>query len=171
LAARTENSWAASRRAWFHQLEHIAGLEPPAEVARGGGIGDPLGAKGIEEDLVVAPQFEMLDAGTASQDVAGDGQDVIALVIRQLTLEHVAMLVDVADQPGALGQQVDGPDVARGHGTGSVGQFVVDVGGSEHRLVAFAAGGLLKATLNPACVERAGGRHWDSLENLRSAKS
>ena len=36
--------------------------EAAAEVARGGGVGDASGAEGVEVDLVVAPQLEVLDA-------------------------------------------------------------------------------------------------------------
>jgi len=44
-----------------HQLQDIARAEPPAEISGRGRIGDPLGAQGIEVDLVVASQFEMLE--------------------------------------------------------------------------------------------------------------
>ena len=37
------------------------------EVAGRGGIGDAAGAQGVEEDLVVAAQFEVLQAGAVAQ--------------------------------------------------------------------------------------------------------
>ena len=43
------------------RVEDVGLGEAAAEVARGGGVGDPLGAQGIEIDLIVAPQFEVLD--------------------------------------------------------------------------------------------------------------
>ena len=44
-----------------HEVEDVTAAEPAAEVARGGRVGDPLGAQGIEVDLVVAAQFEVLE--------------------------------------------------------------------------------------------------------------
>ena len=78
----------------------------------GGGVGDALGAQGVEIDLVVAPQFEVLDPLAAGQEVVGDVQHVVGFVVGQMPLEQVEVVVDVADQPGPAGQQVDGADAA-----------------------------------------------------------
>ena len=43
------------------KVEDIGLGEAAAEVARGGGVGDALGAQGVEIDLVVAPQLEVFD--------------------------------------------------------------------------------------------------------------
>ena len=43
----------------LHQGEDIGLMESPTEVARGGRVGDPHGAEGIEVDRVVAAPFEM----------------------------------------------------------------------------------------------------------------
>ena len=50
-----------------------AGVEAAAEVAGGGRVGDAAGAEGVEEDLVVAAQFEVLQAGAVAQGVVGEG--------------------------------------------------------------------------------------------------
>src|SRR5437016_537675 len=73
--------------------------EATAEVPGCGGVGDALGPEGVEVDLVVAADFEMFEAATPGQEVVGDVQDVIALVIRQVPLEQVEILVDVPDEP------------------------------------------------------------------------
>ena len=52
--------------------------EAAAEIPGGGGVGDASGAEGVEIDLVVASQFEMLDAAAARQEVVGDVEDVVA---------------------------------------------------------------------------------------------
>ena len=57
-----------------------AQAESAAEVSGGGRVGDPLGAQGIEVDLVVASQFEVLELLSAGQDVEGDVQHVVGLV-------------------------------------------------------------------------------------------
>jgi hypothetical protein len=55
----------------------------------------------------------VLQALSTSQEVVGDVQDVIALVVRQVPLEQVEVPVDALDQPQLPGQEVDGPDPAR----------------------------------------------------------
>ena len=44
-----------------HQVQDIGLTEAAAEVPGGGGIGDPLGAQGVEINLVVATQLEVFD--------------------------------------------------------------------------------------------------------------
>ena len=69
---------------------HDVGLgEAAAEVAGGGGVGDAFGAQGVEIDLVVAPQFEVLEPLAAGQEVEGDVQDVVGFVVGQVPLEEV----------------------------------------------------------------------------------
>ena len=126
-----------------HQLLDVGLGEAAAEVPGGGGVGDALGPEGVEVDLVVAPDFEVLEAAAAGQEVVGDVQDVVALVIRQVPLEQVEALVDVANQPELAGQEVDGPDAAGGDAPDLLGDLVVDIGGGHHRLVAFDAGLIL----------------------------
>src|SRR5512135_21303 len=75
-------------------------------------VGDAVGPEGIEVDLVVTPDFEVFQATAAGQEVVGDVQDVVALVIRHMPLEEVAVLVDVPHQADLAGQEVDGPDAA-----------------------------------------------------------
>jgi hypothetical protein len=59
----------------------VLGGEAAAEVARGGGVGDAVGAEGIEVDDVVAPQLDVVEAGAVAQGVAGEVQDVVGLMI------------------------------------------------------------------------------------------
>ena len=125
---------------------HDIGLgEAAAEVAGGGGVGDPLGAQGVEIDLVVAPQFEMFDAFAAGEDVEGDVQDMVGFVIGQMPLEENKLGVDLVDQPGVASQQEHGTDAAGGESVDAIGQFVVDVGSGHHGLLAFWSGAILEA--------------------------
>ena len=103
--ASSKNSagcWAQTRSRdsidGVHQGEDIGLGEAAAEVAGGGGVGDALGAQGIEVDLVVAPQFEVFDPLAAGEDVEGDVQDMVGFVIGQMPLEEMEVAVDVADQ-------------------------------------------------------------------------
>ena len=123
--------------------------EAAAEVAGGGGVGDALGAQGVEIDLVVASQFEVLDPLAAGEDVEGDVQDVVGFVVGQMPLEEVEVVIDVADQSGPARQQEHGADAAGGEALDAIGQFVVDVGGGHHGLFAFGSGPILDAVEDP----------------------
>ena len=153
-----------------HQLLDVALGEAAAEVPGGGRVGDAFGPEGVEVDLVVAADFEVLQAAAAGQEVVGDVQDVVALVIRQVPLQQVEVPVDVLDQPELPGQEVDGPDAAGCDGPDLLGDLVVDVGGGHHRL-----GGVRRRACSrcgggfAACVGSTGGGHWRSLENLLGA--
>src|SRR5512135_288735 len=128
-----------------HQRLDIALGEAAAEVAGGGRVGDALGPQGIEEHLVVASGFNVLQAVAAGQEVVGDIQDVITLVIRQMPLQEVEVPVDVLDQSDLAGQEVDGPEATGGNATDLLGDLIVDVRGGHHRLGMFDAGLVLQA--------------------------
>ena len=80
------------------KVEDVGLGEAAAEVPCGGGVGDALGAQGVEIDLVVAPQFEVFDPLAAGEDVEGDVQDMVGFVIGQMPLEEMEIVVDVVDQ-------------------------------------------------------------------------
>ena len=66
-------SMSRSTSAWVKRRQ-----KSPAVV----GSGMRRGPEGVEVDLVVASDFEVLDAAAAGQEVVGDVQDVVALVSR-----------------------------------------------------------------------------------------
>jgi hypothetical protein len=80
------------------------------------------------------------------QEVVGDVQDVVALVIRQVPPEQAKAPVDVLDEAELAGQEVHRPDAARCDGTGPIGDLVADIGGGQHRLMRFDA----RLVLDPA---------------------
>ena len=83
-----------------HQAQDVGFGEAAAEVPGGGGVGNALGTQGVEIDLVVASQFEMLDPGAPSQDVEGDVEDVVGFVIGEVAFEKMEVSVDAGDQAG-----------------------------------------------------------------------
>ena len=88
----------------------------------------------------------MLDAAAAGEEVEGDVQDMVGFVIGQMPLEQMEIAVDVArSSPILLSQQEHGADAAGGEAADAIGQFVVDVGGGHHGLVAFGAGSIRDA--------------------------
>src|SRR5512135_8134 len=131
-----------------HQVQDVAPAEPPAEVSRGGGIGDPLGAQGIEVALVIASPFEMLELVSPGQDVEGDVQDVIGLMVRQVPFEELKLLVDRGDQPGPTGQQEHGTNTAAGQPPDPISQFILDIAGGDHGRFALRPGTIFDAAEN-----------------------
>ena len=81
----------------------------------------------VQIDLVVAEQFQVLQARAAGQDVVGDVQHVVALVVRQMDLEQLHFRVDRLDQPDVPRQQMNRADAAAADGRVAVGHFVVNV--------------------------------------------
>ena len=129
----------------LHEPLDVGLGEASAEVAGGGGVGDACGPEGVEVDLVIAADFEVLDAAAAGQEVVGDVEDVVALEVGQVPLEQMEVLVDVVDQADLPGQEVDGPDAAGCDGPGAIGELVMDVGSGHHRGRSFDAGLILDA--------------------------
>ena len=150
---KAEGCWAQTRSRvsidGVHQGDDVGLGEAAAEVACGGGVGDALGAQGIEVDLVVAPQFEVLDPFAAGEDVEGDVQDVVGFVVGEMSFEEMEVAVDVADQADPLRQQEHGADAAGGEALDAVGEFIVDVGGGHHGLLAFGFGPIRDAFEEP----------------------
>src|SRR5205823_3113392 len=109
---------------------------------RRGRIGNTACAERIQEDLILAAQLQVLQAGAAAQGVVGQVEYVIGFMINHTNFEHVQTLVDGVDQANLTRQQMQGTDTAIGHGVDAVGNFVVDVTGREH--------GLLTASLRAA---------------------
>lgn len=116
-----------------HEPVDVGLGEASAEVARGGRVWEALGPQGIKEDLIPATDVEVFEPRATGEDVVGDGQDVITLVVGQVPLEEMEVVVDVFDQANLLGHEVDSSDAASGDGSCLLGDVVVDVGGGHDR--------------------------------------
>ena len=115
-----------------HQSLDVGRHEAPAEITFGGGIGNSLGAQGVEIDLVVATQFKMFEALATGDDVESDVQDVVGFVVGQMSFEKVEIPIDSVDQADLLSQQKNGTDTAGTEAFDAIGVFVVDIGGGHH---------------------------------------
>ena len=73
----------------------------------------------------------MLKLGAAGQDVQGDVQDMVGLVVGAMVFEQMQVVIDVSDQSSPACQQSmampPGPDRLD-----PIAQFVVDVVGGDH---------------------------------------
>ena len=127
-----------------------AGCEAAAEVAGGSRVGDAAGAEGVEEVLVVAAEFHVLQAGAVTEGVVGDVEDVVGLVVGQVHLEEVQALVDGVNESELAGQGVEGADTAVADGAGPSGDLVMDVGGGEQRSGAAAEVRFVESALDAA---------------------
>jgi hypothetical protein len=116
------------------QRHDILFTEAASEVPGGGRVADAPRPEGIEVDPVDAPDLEVFEAVAARQRVVGYVQDVVALVIPRLPLQKVEALVDIVDQSGLPGHEVDGSDAAGRDGPSPFGDLGLDIGGGHHRL-------------------------------------
>jgi hypothetical protein len=123
-----------------HQGLDVGWCEATAEITLGGGVGNSLGAQGVEIDLVVAPQFKVFDPLATSEDVEGDVQDMVGFVVGQMTFEKAEVLVDIVDQADLLSQQENGADPAGTEAFDAIGVFVMDIRGGHHGFGSLGAG-------------------------------
>ena len=131
------------------QIADIGGRETSAEIAGGGRIGNSLGAESVEKDLVVAAEFDVLQAGAVAQGVVSEIENVIGFVIGKMDLEQVQALIDGVDEADPLGEQMKGPDAAVRDGPTAARVVVVDVGSGIDRLFEILQPGLFEPILNP----------------------
>ena len=75
---------------------------------------------------------------------------MIGLVIRQVDLQEVEPFVDGAGEAKALAQEVQRANAAIGDAMATLGEFVMNVGGGEDRLVEIVEFVLVEPILNSA---------------------
>jgi hypothetical protein len=111
----------------------VLDAKAPAEISRRGWVGDAVCAESIEENSVVAAQFNVLQAIAVAQGIDGNIEHVIGLMVGQVDLQQVEPPVDSFDQTDALGKQVKGADAAKRQTTHALGNLVGNVKSGEHR--------------------------------------
>ena len=119
-----------------------------SEIARGGRVGNSLGAQGVEIDLVVAPKFKVFDPLAAGEDVEGDVQDMVGFVIRQMSFEKVEVPIDTVDQPDRSSQHENGADAAGTETFDATSMLIVDIGGGHHRFGSLVLANICKPEAN-----------------------
>jgi hypothetical protein len=102
-------------------------VEAAAEVAGRGRVGDAAGPQSVEIGLLVAEQFQVLQAGPSRQEVVGDVEHVIGFVVGQMDLQQPQSGVDRPIESQGADQEVDQADPAVGRGPGAFGDLVVDI--------------------------------------------
>src|SRR5262249_32940817 len=93
-----------------------------------------------------AEPLEVLEFGAAGEEIEGDVQDMIGLVVGEMAFEQVQVAIDVGDQSGPACQQEHGADAAGAQALDPPAQFVMDVVGGDHGALALGAG----AVFDPA---------------------
>ena len=109
-----------------------------------------MGAEGVEEDGVVASQFDVLQAIAVAQGVVSDVENVIGLMIGQMDLEKMQAFVDGVDEAALACEEMKGADAAIGRCRGCVGDVVMNVACLEDRLGAIAELGFVETALDLA---------------------
>ncbi len=82
---------------------------------------------GLQEAHVLAQPLDVLDAGAAREQVVGLVQDVIGLVVREVTLEHIDAPIQCLGQAEGAHELVDQADAAQRRGLDAARDLVVEV--------------------------------------------
>ena len=101
------------------------GVEPAAEVAGGGRVGDRLGAEHVEERGVVAADLDVVEHVPAAKRVVRDVEDVVGVPVWARPLEDPELRVDRLGQPDAANQIVHGREATARHRANTLGQLVL----------------------------------------------
>jgi len=117
----------------IHQIADVLLGKTPTEVTSRGRIGNPLGAQGVEEHLVIAAQFNVFQPDAVAHSVVRQIQYVIRLMIGAMHFEQVEATVDGLDQSGLLGQAMYQSDAPCANGSDSICQFHLQVLRGKHR--------------------------------------
>ena len=135
----------------LHQIEDIVLLKATGEVPAGGRVRNALGAQTIEEGLIIAPQFNILQPHSLQQRVVGQIQHMVALMIRKVLLKQMQPRVDLLPQPQFVDHQMDRADAPAVYRPGFLGHLIVNIAGLHDRLGLIAPATLgVQATLNSA---------------------
>jgi hypothetical protein len=107
-------------------------VETTAEITGSGWIGNPASVQGIEEDSVIAAELDVLQMSAVAQGVVSDIEDVIGFMVRPTLLQDWEPLVDGVNETDLASQQMHGANAAKGQAAGPIGNFKLNVAGSEH---------------------------------------
>ena len=108
-------------------------VKPPAEIAGGRRVGDPLRPQGIEIHLVLPPLLDILQARAPAQHVVRQAEHVIRFVIRQRHLQDLHVPVDRVDQPRVLRQPMHRANPATRQAPHPIAVLVLNIPRSIHR--------------------------------------
>src|SRR5205814_8604307 len=106
-----------------------------ADVIPGGGrVGNGPRAERVEKRGVVASDLDVLQNGTAAEQVKRDVEDVIRILVRPRHFQDAKALVERVHESNAFDQPHDCADAAAGDRAATLGEFVDDSTSAELRL-------------------------------------
>ena len=87
----------------------------------------------------------MFEPGATGQEVQGDVQDMIGLVVGEMALEQMQVVIDVGNQSGPACQQEHSADATWAQPLDPITQLVMNVVGGDHGLLALGTGAVFDA--------------------------
>src|SRR5690606_29104912 len=107
-----------------HQPPDRLFVEAAAEVAGRGRVGDRAGAQHVQEGGVVATDLDVVQDLPAAQDVVGDIEHVVRVLVRASSLQDAELRIDHLGQPSLPHQLVDRGEAAVWHRASALGHLV-----------------------------------------------
>lgn len=86
-------------------------------------IRDALCAQGVHKRLVVAVQFDVVEASAARQRVVRDIEHMVRLLVAHVVLEQLHLIIHVLDETRVACKNVEGADAGAVDRAGALGQF------------------------------------------------
>src|SRR5271157_3739592 len=117
----------------LHQLNHIPFRKPPREITSSGRVRNALNSHTVHKGFIVAPQFNILKTRSARKRVVRDVQNMVRLVIGQVSFQKVHLLVNGLHKTTVAGKQVKGSDPTTSNRTHPLGHFIVNILCSQQR--------------------------------------
>ena len=111
-------------------------MESSSEVTRRSGVGDAFGTDRVEKELVVTSDLDILQAGSATQSVVGQVENMIGFVIRHVLLEPMQCPVDPLRKSDHLNEGMNRRHAPVGGAACLPSQLVMRVGALDHRFAA-----------------------------------
>ena len=107
-----------------HQPPDRSLVEPPTVVAGRCRIWNRARIQSVEEGCIVAAHFDVVEHPSTAQQVVGDVQNVIGVVVRLRLLDHAQLLVDLLRQPRRPHEMMNRPNAAARNRLRALGDLI-----------------------------------------------
>ena len=123
-------------------------IEAPAEIASRGGIGNALGAQGVEIVDIIASQFDVLQTLATAQRVKGEVENMIGFRIRETDFENTQALIDGFDQTDVLRELMKESDTAMAKAMHTLGNLIAEIAAPQYGAKTLWEFGLVQTAFN-----------------------
>ena len=85
-----------------HQIHNVPRFKPTGEISGRRRVRNALRSQAVEKTLILTAQLDVFQAHSSRQEVIGHIENVIALVVGEMPLEHLPFLIQQIDHAHLL---------------------------------------------------------------------